>query len=136
MTCTHTRSAAPKTQTSRILIVDDEPQMRRLNECCLRRGGFESFYFGKNGREALELANSVRPDLIIIDYTMPEMDGLCALHHLKSKAKTATIPVIMVSGCTDFHEDRRTTAVPASAVLRKPCCPDELLEAAQRALAV
>ena len=119
---------------SSVLIVDDEPEMRRLNECCLRRGGFQSFYFGKNGREAVELANKVRPDLIIIDYTMPEMDGLCALHHLKSKEKTAAIPVIMVSGCTDFHEDCDAADVPASAVLRKPCCPDKLLEAAQHAL--
>ena len=121
--------------TARILIVDDEPQMRRLNEFSLRRGGFDSFYFGQNGREAVDLATRMHPDLIIIDFTMPEMDGLCALHQLKSKQATADIPVIMVSGCSDFHEDRREDSAAANAVLRKPCHPSVLLEAAQRALA-
>jgi CheY-like chemotaxis protein len=121
--------------TARILIVDDEPQMRRLNESSLRRGGFDSFYFGENGREAVEMASEVNPDLIIIDHSMPEMDGLCALQHLKSKADTANIPVIMISGCSDLHANRRTASAAASAVLRKPCSPSLLLETAQRALA-
>jgi CheY-like chemotaxis protein len=121
--------------TARILIVDDEPQMRRLNESSLRRGGFDSFYFGENGVEAVDLATRMRPDLIIIDYTMPEMDGLCALRQLKSTAATATIPVIMVSGCPDLHANRKTASAAASAVLRKPCSPALLLETAQRALA-
>ena len=122
-------------KNTRILIVDDEPQMRRLNESSLRRGGFDSFYFGQNGREAVEMASQVHPHLIIIDYTMPEMDGLCALHHLKSQADTASIPVIMVSGCSELHSDRRPASAAANAVLRKPCSPSLLLEAAQRALA-
>jgi CheY-like chemotaxis protein len=124
------------TKTPRILIVDDEPQMRRLNECSLRRGGFDSFYFGQNGREAVELAGKMHPDLIIIDFTMPEMDGLCALRHLKSSAKTADIPVIMVSGCSEMYRNRRTAGAAANAVLKKPCNPTLLLQAAQRALAL
>jgi CheY-like chemotaxis protein len=119
---------------ARILIVDDELPMRRLNECSLRRGGFDSFYFGENGHEAVKLASEVRPDLIIIDYVMPELDGLSALDQLKAKAETARIPVIMVSGCNDFHESRGRAAA-ASAVLKKPCNPTLLLETAERALA-
>src|SRR4051794_34036486 len=113
--------------TARILIVDDEPQMRRLNESSLRRGGFESFYFGENGLEAVDLATRMRPDLIIIDCGMPEMDGLSALHQLKAKSATAKIPVIMVSGCTELHTTRKTASSEASAVLRKPCSPALLL---------
>jgi CheY-like chemotaxis protein len=134
MTCTLPSPAAPKFDTARVLIVDDEPQMRRLNECSLRLGGFENFFFGKNGREAVEMAHRVQPDLIIIDYTMPEMDGLCALHYLKSFDRTADIPVIMVSGCTELHEEHCSECSAAEAVLRKPCCPEELLEVAQRVL--
>lgn len=119
----------------RILIVDDEPHMRRLNEFSLRRGGFDSFFFGQNGLEALEIANQVRPDLIIIDFMMPEMDGLSALHHLKAAAGTADIPVIMVSGCGEFHAHRQTASAAASAVLTKPYSPTQLVESAHRALA-
>ncbi len=125
----------PSKSTARILIVDDEPQMRRLNESSLRRGGFDAFYFGQNGREAIELASEVQPDLIIIDFTMPEMDGLCALQHLKANKETARIPVIMVSGCSDLHAGARKASTAANAVLRKPCHPAALLEAAQHALA-
>jgi CheY-like chemotaxis protein len=121
--------------SARILIVDDEPQMRRLNEYSLRRGGFDSFYFGQNGREAVELASSMHPDLIIIDCAMPEMDGLCALDHLKAQPGTAEIPVIMVSGNSDLHANRTTKGTAANAVLKKPCSPTLLLETAQRALA-
>jgi CheY-like chemotaxis protein len=121
--------------TASILIVDDEPQMRKLNESSLRRGGFDSFYFGENGVEAVDLATRMRPDLIIIDCAMPEMDGLSALHQLKSASATAKIPVIMVSGCSELHSSRKMASSAASAVLKKPCSPSLLLETAQRALA-
>lgn len=120
--------------TARILIVDDEPHMRRLNEFSLRRGGFDSFYFGQNGREAVEIARKEHPDVIIIDFMMPEMDGLGALHRLKAKPDTCGIPVIMVSGCGDFHTRCSSESAAASAVLKKPYNPSQLVETVQRAL--
>lgn len=120
--------------TARILIVDDEPHMRRLNEFSLRGGGFDSFYFGQNGREAVEIAHEVHPDLIIIDYMMPEMDGLGALRDLKAKPDTSGIPVIMVSGCGEFHTHRKAESAAASAVLKKPYNPSQLVETVQRTL--
>lgn len=119
----------------RILIVDDEPHMRRLNEFSLRRGGFETFYFGQNGLEALELAEEVRPHLIIIDFRMPEMDGLSAMLRLKACSSTSAIPVIMVSGCGEFHAHRNEASAVAYAVLTKPYSPTQLVETAHGALA-
>lgn len=118
---------------ARILIVDDEPHMLRLSEAFLRKGGFDSFLFGVNGIEAVKVAREMRPDLIIIDYMMPELDGLGALHQLKTAQETASIPVILVSGCGEFHpQDCDVEA--ASAVLKKPYNPELLVETAHRAL--
>ncbi len=119
---------------STILIVDDEPHMRRLTEFSLRRGGYDRFFFAQNGREALSLAASVKPDLIIMDFMMPEMNGLGALHALKHSQSTAPIPVIMVSGCGEFHAKVNPVSLGASDVLTKPYSPTLLLETAQRAL--
>ena len=118
---------------ARILIVDDEPHMLRLSEICLRKGGFDSLYFGVNGHDAVKFARELRPDLIIIDYMMPELDGLGALQQLKAGPDTASIPVIMVSGCGEFHS-LNSGVDTADAVLKKPYNPDQLVETAHRAL--
>ena len=117
-----------------ILIVDDEPHMRRLTEFSLRRGGYDRFLFAQNGREAVGLAATEHPDLIIMDFMMPELDGLGALHELKHSERTSPIPVIMVSGCGEFHARRDPVSLGASEVLTKPYSPTLLLEAASRVL--
>lgn len=117
-----------------ILIADDESHIRRLTEFSLRRGGFEHFVFAQNGLEAVNLAGEFRPDLIIMDFVMPEMDGLGALQQLKANPSTAGIPVIMVSGCGEFHALRNPLSLGADAVLSKPYSPTQLLEAAHRIL--
>jgi CheY-like chemotaxis protein len=119
---------------SSILIVDDHPHMRRLHEITLRRGGYESFYFGQDGEEAVVIASEVHPDLIIIDYAMPKLDGVSALEQLQKDERTEHIPSIMVSGCGEFHASLERLQLRATAILTKPYSPTHLLETADRLL--
>ncbi len=114
-----------------ILIVDDEPHVLRVTELSLRRGGYE-IIIGRNGREALELARSRQPELIVMDVLMPEMDGLTALQQLKNDPITAGIPVILLSarGHVILPEEAGTSG--AALFLTKPFSPTQLLNEARR----
>ncbi len=118
--------SAPK-----ILIVDDEPHMLRVTEFSLRRGGYQ-LIIGRNGREAIELADREQPALIVMDVLMPELDGLSALRLLKQSPKTANIPVIMLTarGHVMTRQDAEDSG--ASLFLTKPFSPNQLLTEAKR----
>jgi CheY-like chemotaxis protein len=117
----------------RILIVDDEPHMIRLAELSLRKGGYE-LHTARNGREAVEAAHAQKPDLIILDVLMPEMNGLQALQALKDSPETAAIPVIMLTarGAQLTRQEAETSG--ASVFLTKPFSPTQLLAETQRIL--
>jgi CheY-like chemotaxis protein len=118
----------------KILIVDDEPHMLRVTELSLRKGGFE-LVIGRNGRQALELAARERPDVIVMDVVMPELDGLAALAQLKAHPETAGIPVIMLTarGQTVARQQAETSG--AALYLTKPFSPSQLLAEVQHLLA-
>lgn len=81
----------------KVLIVDDTPEARRLILRIMQSQGHYTLIEAGNGREALTLAQSERPDLIILDLMMPEMDGFTVLDQLKAHPDTAAIPVIVVT---------------------------------------
>lgn len=118
---------------STILIVEDEPHMRRVTELSLRKGGYE-LMIACNGREALEQVERHRPDLIVMDIVMPELDGLGALRQLRSQAATAALPVIMltVRGHTVTREQAELAG--ASLFITKPFSPSHLLKEVRRLL--
>lgn len=76
----------------KILAVDDERHIVRLVQINLQKEGYE-VVTASNGREALEKVQSERPDLIVMDVMMPEMDGFEALETLKANEATAGIPI-------------------------------------------
>ncbi len=117
----------------RILLVDDEPHMVRLAELSLRKGGY-TLMVGRNGREAVELAMREKPDLVIMDVIMPELDGLAALHELKANPDTARIPVIMLTARGHVMTRQEAEASGASAFLTKPFSPTQLYTEAKRLL--
>lgn len=80
-----------------ILIVDDTEQARRLIHRILQAQGKYNLLEATNGREAIEMAQSELPDLIILDLMMPEIDGFAVLDALKKNSQTASIPVIVVT---------------------------------------
>jgi CheY-like chemotaxis protein len=119
--------------TTKILIVDDEPHMLRVTELSIKKGGYD-IVIGRNGREALALAAREKPSLIVMDVSMPEMDGLTALKHLKADPETALIPVIMLTVRGQALTRLEAEQSGAAVYLTKPFSPSQLLAEVRRLL--
>jgi CheY-like chemotaxis protein len=85
-----------KLEKIHILIADDDPAMRRIMGGRLVRRGFEVFY-ATDGNEAREMARRMQPDLILLDYRMPVMDGFKVASYLKKEDLTKNIPLILLT---------------------------------------
>lgn len=94
-------------QVTTILIVDDMLNDRRLIRRLLQRYKSYRVLEAQSGEEALKIVATRKPDLIVADLTMPEMDGFTLLERLKSDPETAHIPVVVVSAKTLTAKDRR-----------------------------
>jgi CheY-like chemotaxis protein len=105
--------------------------MLRVAELSLRKGSFD-LILGRNGRQAVEIARRVKPDLIVMDVLMPEMDGLQALRQLKSRPDTAGIPVIMVTARGHVVTRQEAAECGADLFITKPFSPTQLLREAIR----
>jgi len=116
---------APRHGKRLILVVDDCVEQRDLYEYLLA-SEFELASAGR-GPEAIELAIERQPDAIVLDFQMPEMNGIEVCRRLKRHPDTATIPVVMLTGSP---RDVRAEALAAGAavVLTKPCPIDQLVE--------
>jgi len=119
----------------KILIVDDEPHMLRVTELSIKRGGYQ-IVIGRNGKEAIELAAREKPSLIVMDVSMPEMDGLTALTQLKANPETAKIPVIMLTVRGQAMARQQAEQSGAAVYLTKPFSPSQLLAEVNRLLAL
>jgi threonine synthase len=82
---------------SRVAVVDDTPEARRLIRRILQSQGDFEIFEATNGREAIELITKEHPDLVILDLMMPEVDGFAVLDALRGNPETANIPVIVAT---------------------------------------
>jgi threonine synthase len=82
---------------SRVVVVDDSPEARRLIRRILQSQGDFEIFEAVDGREAIELVTKEHPDLVILDLMMPEVDGFAVLDSLRSRPDTANIPVIVAT---------------------------------------
>ena len=115
----------------KILAVDDERHIVRLVQINLQKAGYEVTTAG-NGREALEAVAAERPDLIVMDVMMPEMDGFAALQKLKDGDVTKDIPVIMLTAKAQDADVFKGWQSGADLYLTKPFNPAELLTFVKR----
>lgn len=116
-----------------ILLVDDELDIRMILRIMLEEPTTHILEAG-NGRDALELARESPPDLILLDWVMPGLNGLEVVEALRSDPDTADIPVIMLSS-RDMNDDlQRLLALNVLACLAKPFSPLELLQTVENAL--
>jgi two-component system cell cycle response regulator DivK len=115
-----------------VLIADDTFDTRELYDLYLTRCGF-SVLTAADGEAAVQTAVESRPDVVVLDLSMPRVDGVAATTRLKEHPQTRHIPVIVVTGFPHEAAQRRAIDAGADVFLTKPCLPDEL-EAAVRSL--
>lgn len=106
----------------RVLVVDDHPQVLRFIEIDLRLRGFE-VVTTSSGTEAVELVKSARPDIVLLDIVMPEVDGLEVLRKLR---KFTQLPVIAFSASQGNCDDAMRLG--ANCFMAKPFQPDEMAD--------
>jgi two-component system phosphate regulon response regulator PhoB len=116
-------SAAGRT---RILIADDCATSRQMAEFVLRPTGHE-ILTATNGEEAVGMAASMRPDLIVLDLQMPKLGGLAALRELKRSPDTRDVPVIVVTISGEAAAYRAAAESGCDAFLTKPFAAETLL---------
>ncbi|MEA5618992.1 response regulator [Cronbergia sp. UHCC 0137] len=110
-----------------ILIIEDEDQIRDNIREILDLSDFNTLV-AENGLEGLELAKDKRPDLILCDLMMPELDGYSVLTKLRQNSSTATIPLIFLTARSERSDLRRGMELGADDYITKPFHPDELLK--------
>ncbi len=110
-------------------MVDDNKVIRQLIRVNLELEGIE-VVTAADGAECLEVVHQVRPDLITLDVVMPRLDGLRTAGRLRSDPRTAGIPLVIVSACTQ-HEVDSGLDVGVDAFLAKPFEPQELVRIVQ-----
>ena len=107
-------------QSPKILVVDDDDDIRRIAALSLQRlGGFQ-VVLAADGAAALELARAEAPDLILLDVSMPDIDGPATLAALRATPSTASIPVIFFTATANEAEVLRLVSLGAAGVLAKP----------------
>jgi CheY-like chemotaxis protein len=113
-----------KSQTVRkVLVAEDDPDIQKLIRMSLKFGGISDVVVAGDGRECLAMVNSVRPDLILLDVTMPHLDGYQTCRKLKEDPKTRFIPVIFLTARIQAYEAETGMTVGASGYLSKPFNP-------------
>ena len=118
----------------KILIIEDEPEMRRNLLTILKLEKF--FAIGaENGRAGVELARKEKPDMILCDVMMPELDGYGVLQALRDDPATVTIPFIFLTAKGEKRDVRSGMNLGADDYLTKPVAKADLLGAIQARLA-
>jgi len=106
-----------------ILVVDDEPKIVKLVRDYLERAGF-GVLVATDGRSALSLARTGKPDLIILDIGLPQMDGLDVTRELR---KASNVPVIILTGRSEESDKLIGLELGADDYMTKPFSPKELV---------
>ena len=102
-----------------ILVVDDQPQNRELLEAYLVAAGYK-VRLATNGREALQAVAESRPDVVLLDILMPEIDGYEVCRRLKADPETAFIPVVILTALQDVEHRLKGIDTGADEFLTKP----------------
>lgn len=118
----------------RILVAEDEAMMSTMYKTRLEADGFEVLVAG-NGSEALELAQKEKPDLILLDVIMPQLDGFTVLEKIKEDPKIKKIPVLMITNLgTDEDKKKGEEKGAADYIVKANFTPEQISEKVKKYL--
>jgi len=117
----------------KVLVVDDEPNVRRLLRNILSKN-FDILE-AEDGSQAITVAKTQQPNVILMDMMMPKMDGLTACHMIKNDPATKAIPVIMVTATNFELNIKLSEQMGASGYVTKPFSTQELFSKINEVLA-
>ncbi|HEX8794441.1 MAG TPA: response regulator [Polyangiaceae bacterium] len=109
-----------------ILVVDDFEDTRSLYAALLRSRGHEVLEAG-DGEAALRIAGAELPDAIVMDLSLPVLDGRDAIEAMRLDGRTSHIPIVVVSGDADARTELQERGIDVEAFLPKPCRHDTLV---------
>jgi len=118
----------------KILIVDDSKMLRDMLAYALNEGGYENITEAIDGIDGLEQAKNIQYDLLIVDYNMPNMNGIDMIKEVKKLSNYKNIPIFMLT--TESSESLKQEAKQSGATgwITKPFVPDQLLKAVNTVL--
>jgi len=119
--------------SKRILVVEDEKDVAGLLKARLEAGGYE-VHVEELGREALADARLLRPDLVILDLMLPDMDGYAVSEELRALYRSWVLPILMLTARAQPRDKLRGYGAGADAYLTKPYDAAELLGTVARLL--
>ncbi len=114
-----------KRDKAKILVVDDEERNLRLMEAMLAPFEYD-VYVARDGQESIELAETISPDLILLDVMMPKLDGFEVTQRLKSSERTRAIPIVIVTALQNIDDKIKALEKGADDFLSKPVEKTEL----------
>lgn len=107
------------TRSPVVLLVEDEEPLRRVLKGALEREGFTVLEAG-DGVQALDVIERGAPEIVVLDLNLPVLDGFGVLARLRTRAATATLPVIVLTANGDSESETRGFALGADEFLTKP----------------
>jgi DNA-binding response OmpR family regulator len=116
-----------------ILVVDDDHDILKIVELRLTENGYV-VHTALTGEEGLSKCKLIRPDAVILDLMMPDMDGSSVAHEMKDDPNTCNIPVIFLTGAVKASEVPKSHKIGGQYFLAKPFKAEELLKMLQLVL--
>ena len=108
-----------------VLVADDSFDAREMYAMYFKHRGYGA-YTAEDGDAAVHIARDLRPDLIVMDLSMPRVDGITAIQRLKQDPRTQAIPVILLTGHPSKAIEHGALEAGAAIFLTKPCLPEDL----------
>jgi DNA-binding response OmpR family regulator len=116
-----------KIQTAKVLVIDDEPEITDIVETFLTESGY-TVAVENTATDAVQKALDFKPDVILLDIMMPQMDGYDVCQQLKGDPKLANVPVIFLTGKDRSDDMGRSFKAGGDMFIKKPFSCERLLE--------
>lgn len=109
--------------SKRILIVDDDDDVREATQMCLEITGHWEVLKASNGPDGIAIAQSEKPDAILLDMMLPGMDGITILQKLRSNPDTEKIPIVILTAKAQASEQKEFRQLKVASIITKPYDP-------------